>query len=34
MARIRAKLGANDRRELLGTLRELLDTPGGPRPPA
>jgi DNA-binding CsgD family transcriptional regulator len=27
MARIRAKLGAGDRRELLATLRELLDAP-------
>jgi DNA-binding NarL/FixJ family response regulator len=28
MARIRGKLGARDRRELLSTLRELLDAPG------
>jgi hypothetical protein len=27
MARIRAKVGASDRRELLAKLRELLDAP-------
>jgi hypothetical protein len=30
MARIRGKLGASDRRELLSTLRELLSRPDAP----